>query len=585
MRRLLTIALMMAASLPSFAQLSPAQREADFIQLASLFWKQYGPYEWKRELFSHDMRDLRPWLQQVRAVANDVEYLEICSRYTAALRDSHVFFNIPSSYQAAIDIGTDIYDGRVLVEGINRQTLPMARFPINVGDEVISIDGKPVMRIIDEDLRPYMGYPAFERASRRYSADFLFFRTQVRVPRAPEQTSGENAMVVTRNAAGEEMTHSIPWRKRGTPVTSLGTLPGLITASSMVSGSFDNGDGNGEQIALPPDTPEYMKGLLRLGHASAPLPLRDDEASADSEFERGLLGFGSSAPYYALPAGFEARQTSNFLVGRFTANGRRIGLMRIGTMSPPQGLAAAYAELDREARWLQDNTDALIIDVSRNTGGFIIYGHEIARRLTRQPFEAVGFELRATAARVQGVSNELESARLTNAPSWVIGLWEKILSEITTAYSEPRGRTGALPLNMPTLTVQPVEDAQGNRFGYSKPIIVAIDEFSVSTGDLFPAVMQDMGRAKLVGFRTGGLGATNGSFAAQALSETTAGVSFGLMVRPKTISVEGYPATNYIENVGVHPDIMLDYMTRENLVGQGRPWFARLTELILAELN
>ena len=40
----------------------------------------------------------------------------------------------------------------------------------------------------------------------------------------------------------------------------------------------------------------------------------------------------------------------------------------------------------------------------------------------------------------------------------------------------------------------------------------------------------------------------------------------------------GYPVSPYIENVGVHPEIEVDYMTRENLIQRGRPFVNAFTE-------
>lgn len=33
---------------------------------------------------------------------------------------------------------------------------------------------------------------------------------------------------------------------------------------------------------------------------------------------------------------------------------------------------------------------------------------------------------------------------------------------------------------------------------------------------------------------------------------------------------EDYPTANYVENIGVRPDIQCDYMTRENLITGGK---------------
>jgi len=37
-------------------------------------------------------------------------------------------------------------------------------------------------------------------------------------------------------------------------------------------------------------------------------------------------------------------------------------------------------------------------------------------------------------------------------------------------------------------------------------------------------------------------------------SETTASMAFSILVRKNSAQYEGFPATDYIENVGVHPD-------------------------------
>jgi C-terminal processing protease CtpA/Prc len=314
-----------------------------------------------------------------------------------------------------------------------------------------------------------------------------------------------------------------------------------------------------------------MKPILRLGWAAAPAG------------ETAILNLGGRNPIFALPANFQRRRglqaADEFLTGSFEAGGRRIGFIRIPTMSPVNALNTAYQIFEEEVAWMQANTDGLIVDVMRNTGGFIIYGHELARRLIPYPFEGVGFELRATQSRVNSVWNEWQNARNTNAPGWAQQLWGYIFQDVQTAFRENRGRTGPLPLNMPSLGLVPASVV------YTKPLICLIDEFSFSTGDLFPALLQDARRGLLVGMRSGGGGGTNGSFNTGFYSEGSAGVLFGLMVRPNEVQYEGFPATRYIENVGVRPDIELDYMTRDNLLQSGRPFFNRVLEIMQERIN
>jgi hypothetical protein len=46
------------------------------------------------------------------------------------------------------------------------------------------------------------------------------------------------------------------------------------------------------------------------------------------------------------------------------------------------------------------------------------------------------------------------------------------------------------------------------------------------------------------------------------------------------VQTPGFPATLYIENVGVYPDIIADYMTQDNLLNQGKPFVAAFSTAI-----
>jgi hypothetical protein len=60
-----------------------------------------------------------------------------------------------------------------------------------------------------------------------------------------------------------------------------------------------------------------------------------------------------------------------------------------------------------------------------------------------------------------------------------------------------------------------------------------------------------------------------------------------LMNRGVVISGTEYPPSPYIENVGVRPDIVVDYMTRANLMSAGAPFVQAFTDAAvkLAQAN
>src|SRR5215510_4848807 len=123
------------------AQLLPEQRTQDFQNLVALYSKRYAPYDWKRQAVGFDLLNIQPWVDRIRAVKSDVEFFEIQAEYVANLQDTHSHFQMTSTFQANLGITVDIYDGKVLIDSINRVALPVADYPFQIGDELVSVDG------------------------------------------------------------------------------------------------------------------------------------------------------------------------------------------------------------------------------------------------------------------------------------------------------------------------------------------------------------------------------------------------------------------------------------------------------------
>jgi C-terminal processing protease CtpA/Prc len=317
----------------------------------------------------------------------------------------------------------------------------------------------------------------------------------------------------------------------------------------------------GARASLAFDESDYMAPLNALQWAR----VRDN----------AVLGFGARSPIFAPPDGFIQRlgraQSDEFYSGTFSAGGYTIGFIRIPTFGP-SNTNLAYQQFANEILYFQQNTDGLIIDVMRNPGGAVTYCNSLIQFLMPQNHRVIGFEIRATTDWVNSITSSVQSAKAQGAPQWTIDLLLAIQDQIVSANRELRGRTGPIPLDDVSLDRQPLTDVQGNVFAYTKPIMVLTDEFSASAADLFPATIQLNRRGSLFGVRTMGAGGSVGSWRAGVYGEGSAGLTMSLMNRGELVSIDGYPATPYIENVGVHPDITADYMTRDNLLSGGRPF-------------
>ena len=63
-------------------------------------------------------------------------------------------------------------------------------------------------------------------------------------------------------------------------------------------------------------------------------------------------------------------------------------------------------------------------------------------------------------------------------------------------------------------------------------------------------------------------------------SEASTRVTRSLITRGKPYQTPGFPTTTYIENVGVYPDVMADYMTTDNLLNRGKTFVAAFSTAI-----
>ncbi len=578
--RSIALTLIFACSFPAgelLAQLSAEQRVLDFQNLAGIYAKRYAPYEWKRQVFGFDLYNVKPWLERVRNAKDDLEFYEICLEYAANLNDTHSHFSTPSSFYADLGLFVDIYDDKLLIESINRTRLPAGQYPFQIGDEILSVDGKTPDEWVTEFSRLYRyGNP---QTTRRAVADRITYRTQSSYPRAVEL--GDSAAVVIRRMSGDVENYQLPWTKGGYPLTKVGPVP---TPHAAVRGS---------RLAAAEDEPEYLKPLNEMRNwkfQDGGARLRTWMPSEEDGEGHWYLGSGGKTPVFAggFPSGFVqrlGRLTSEFhYSGTYTSGDLKIGYLRIPSFSP-SNLALTVLELEKELDFFEKNTDGLVVDVMRNPGGGC-YMLDLAAHLIPYPFYFFGEEIRVTRSYIQSMQAAITAAQRANADQWIIDLYKFYLGYLERAYAENRGRTGAIPACTQFRQAgPPVLENQPANIVYTKPVIVLIDEFSVSAADIFPAMMQDNLRGLLVGMRSSGGGGSVSNWPVGIYSESTASNTNTLVVRKGPLSFQEYPTSSYVENIGAIPDLELRYMTRENLLNRGRPFVEAFTSIIAGQIQ
>lgn len=557
----LTFAILALSPAAEAQNLTAAQKEADFRYLASLYSTYYAPYSWKKQLFGFDLLDIKPWLARVAATTNDLDFYELCVEYVSSLNDTHDTFQLPSDFVARLGFTTDLYDGVLLIDSLNRTQLPANRYPFNIGDQLMSIDGEDALQLLDK----YVKYApeSNPRAARRIAAARLTIRPQVVMPHAVD--IGDSATVVIQRLNGPRETYTIPWAKTGTPLT-VGPVPSPKKA--RVHPAAEN-------------VPDYMRELENARFSGVLNP----ELT-------GLNGYGARNPIFinALTAdpNFTRRlggaATDFFYSGTYKYEELTIGYIRIPNYAPPS-ITTALQQLDAEIAFFNANTHGLIVDEMRNTGGNLCFGENVAQRLIPYQFHATGFQLRPFWTRVLGFYNSMIAAKNANAPLDVVQQYELAYNEMLAANREGRWVTRELPLCTQSLIRTPAANASGQVTAYVPPVMMVIDEFSTSTADSVPGMFQDAGRGVLFGMRTNGAGGNNTAFDAGVYSEGVAGMTLALQTRRGFVSTPDFPTSQLIENVGVRPDVVKDYMTRDNLLTGGAPFVHDMFEAMAAYIR
>jgi hypothetical protein len=370
-------------------------------------------------------------------------------------------------------------------------------------------------------------------------------------------------VLIERRGAGVTESYVLPWIVRGTPYTVSGPvpLPGITEAGARGAAELAEEEG---------EAPRARRAVEAFANRAAP------------RYKR-LRGFGSAIPSFELPESFERRQGqgagSLIFSGTYEADGYLIGFLRIPAF--PLGTftqSTMLRQIETELAYFQDNVDGVVVDVMRNPGGSVCLTNDILRRLIPVEFRTLADEFRPTLEIVQLFRQDVEDAKFFGADEVTIAFLEGFLRDVETAYYEPRGRTGPLPACGLSLDLTPLP-------GYGGPLLVLIDEFSVSSADAFPAILQDANRALMYGRRTPGGGGLSVEKPLGIYGEASASLTVTLGIRPKTTDVPGLVATNTLENNGAWPDFEDDIMTVENLLNGGRPFVEGFTRAMIEQIE
>lgn len=527
----------------------------------------YAPAEWKKEFLGWDLnRAFEDSKQEVLAPGwlTMKNYQQIVRNFLGTLQDYHVGVVFYSTESAFLPFSVQAVQGKFYVDWVDYKRLGRNFYGIGIGDELVGMDDKPLEQALDE-LRSVSRSglnPATEEALLAMKITLRMGAAGDRVPQGPVKVSFVSAY------DGSPYSYQLIWRYE----------PEWIDASSSVHSLLPMGisAGSGGEEEQP-----LMMHPIHHIFASHPAAARPGCLGARKSY---LPPLGEIVWSIDDLQGFQRLNGSDSEGSSFedisfwyayiylNPNGRRIGYIRIPHYGASQQESEQFGEL---MNFLEQRTDALVIDQLNNPGGYVKFEYDLSSMLAVEPLVTPKHRIKIT---------QREVARSYRSLSYINELLQDFEEEIDQSsngvfhtdaddnwedlnyqrllfmknYHEfilqewSRGHFLTDPIHIEGIDLinpHPV-------FRYRKPLLVLINELDFSGADFFPCTLQDNKRAVLFGAKTAGAGGCVGS----AFFPNRCGIA-GIFY---TGSIADRPGGEKLENLGVTPDVHYE-MTKEDL--------------------
>ena len=361
------------------------------------------------------------------------------------------------------------------------------------------------------------------------------------------------------------------------PVRDAGLLTPEASGNKTLAGIDDS-------LSATQPRPEGFKSLMGRFFADAVHPLKGFFAQMRADAPENPFSLGGKKSYVPRlgEVVWQAKEASPFHAYIFkTRDGRKVGFIRIADYGGGREEVEAFGRI--MARF-QKQTDALVIDQVSNPGGAVFYLYALVSHLSDKPMTAPKHRIIADESDAMWAVDFLEKVdnpmfrmlgQLDSGDEWAgypvtARFWELmkqfarfILSELGAG----RRLTGLTHL-WGADSIDPAPDAAQR---YTKPILLLTNELDFSGGDFFQAILQDNGRATILGVRTSGAGG--------AVKGYNLPNQFGIDDLSATWTIAQRANGEPIENLGVKPDIVYELTQKDFRTG-----FAEYRRAILKTL-
>ncbi len=509
------------------------------------------------------------------------EFRQRLNRLLNSLTDWHTSLSFYSSEASLLPFTMREAQGRYFVFSTSPTLFQQLELTaMQVGDEILEWNGRPVSQAVAAFCQAEfpLEKPAY---AWRHAASFLTARFGQYGQLLPDESSVQ--LKVRKRGSQSLYTITIPWLKLEEEIQPRSLPEDSQIAISPLKRNLQN-----SRYLESPYAARLEQQACSTKKISKKIKERLASVTEEEDDEYNYwYSYAAKHPLPPLGSLLWESKPEHLFFARLTKHpsGKKVAYVRLPSFNQPysedyEDHAIQFANL---MRTFERTSDLLVIDQRMNGGGALLYLYSLIQPLLTQPIapplfiERLSHEEIAKALDMSDLLS-MENDRNTNdfmqEGETVNGypFDKKFVAQALDYYrflidawnsgvilTKPHAYLG-----IDSLTPHPTKR-------YTKPIILLIDESALSCGDIFPALMQDSGRATLVGTNTAGAGGH--------VARTCFPNPWGISSCSYAASLILRPNGNLIDRIGVAPDLVYE-TTADDLEYDYRDYQHFLNQLI-----
>jgi hypothetical protein len=546
-------------SLIAISQVTVAQAQASSLGddlignlylMKSVYSAEYAPAAWKKSYANYDLEtQFHIAVASVEANPNLTlkDSREILKKFIYAMKDYHTSIAFQGTEAASLPLSIKGTNDRFFLVYIDRTKLPLASFPFQVGDEVVTFEGKTIAQAI-ADVQAQIP-PVVPSTDKALAENYLTFRTVARGFTVPQ---GPVTLGVKPQGSTTVVNEQLVWDYTPESIHPRGALSSSTDQPSKKDIFSLSEDG------LSSDSAKGFKVFSPVMNADVV-----DAAPAGNPY--GLGSRKTFTPDLGLKI-WESADTDLFYAYVYkNAENKLVGYIRIPSYEADD-FVKAVAEFSRDITLFESTTDALVIDQVNNPGGSVFYLYALASMLTTQPLYTPQHRMAITQADVADALTSIQTLQAVKTDDDAKKLFTVAdgngypISYEFAQFALNNARFIVNEWNAGRKLTNPyyiagVDQINPAASHYSKPILLLTNHLDFSGGDFFPTIMQDNKRVTILGSRTAGAGGY--------VNDVVVPNNVGVAKFRCTESIAERINQNPIENLGVTPDVAYDLTARD----------------------